>query len=122
MITIVHPYGETIRHRITVKNSVEDIPALESGDVVYLVIRDRGGDLLWWHTYEPQLIDGAWCFDWEISHDEAEEKLHPERYKWGFSIYRDATLEEGRPVDGTVIIPVSEADLVITRAISREEK
>jgi hypothetical protein len=119
MDEIRHPYGETIRHRITIKNTVLDGMGFADGDVVYLALRDTSDALVWWHTYEPMLIGGAWEFDWVIDHDEAEG-FDPGRYKWGLSIYRDATIVEGRPVDGIVTIPVSRGDLIITPAVSRE--
>jgi hypothetical protein len=119
MDAIRHPYGEMIRHRVTIKNTVDGDAGFESGDVVYLVVRDRYDALRWWHTYEPMRIEDTWQFDWVIDHDEAES-FEPGRYKWGLSIYRDATIIEGRPVDGIVTIPVPRGDLIITPAVSRE--
>lgn len=109
-------YGETVERRFVFEGGVFDI----ARDKLLFVVRDATEAVLYAKTLS-MVFDDTTFADLLITHSDSELKLLPGAHRYGLSIYKNAVIADGYPVDGIVVIPIGSAPFVVVQSESREE-
>lgn len=113
-------YGETVTRSFLVQGKVLS----ETDDVLFFVVRNKAGDVLYWQIMYPVWSEDeqGYLFNLTITHADSEAKLPVGSHKFGVALYQGVVFDEhGVPDDGTVTIPAARWPFVVRESIPREQ-